>query len=135
MASADEDEPASSSYEDSFIDDGANPTYYNTPAGASRPDMMAVYRFFLHLTILFSKILIFWFSILFNLLLCDVSRVWEGGEGYMGAGAFERDVYPGSFTKTEKENVNCEVPLLHEVCELVGTDVLHDIMSSRSLFF
>ncbi|KAL3845636.1 hypothetical protein ACJIZ3_003039 [Penstemon smallii] len=45
MSSDDEDEQIKSSYEDSFIDDGLNPTSASTQeAGASRPDMMAIYR-------------------------------------------------------------------------------------------
>lgn len=45
MASGDEeDAQEGSSYEDSFIDDGLNPTSSNTQAGSSRPDMMAIYR-------------------------------------------------------------------------------------------
>ncbi|KAL8485930.1 hypothetical protein ACS0TY_028004 [Phlomoides rotata] len=39
-----EDELDNSSYEDSFIDDGTNPTPASTQPGVSRPDMMAIYR-------------------------------------------------------------------------------------------
>ncbi|KAI3464359.1 hypothetical protein Pfo_021022 [Paulownia fortunei] len=45
MASDDEeDELDNCSYEDSFIDDGVNPTAASTQAGISRTDMMAIYR-------------------------------------------------------------------------------------------
>ncbi|KAH6765134.1 hypothetical protein C2S51_016383 [Perilla frutescens var. frutescens] len=45
LASDDEeDAQEGSSYEDSFIDDGLNPTSSNTQAGSSRTDMMAIYR-------------------------------------------------------------------------------------------
>ncbi|KAL0326352.1 UNVERIFIED_CONTAM: DEAD-box ATP-dependent RNA helicase FANCM [Sesamum radiatum] len=45
MASNDEeDDQDNSSYEDSFIDDGANPTSAGTQAGLSKTDMMAIYR-------------------------------------------------------------------------------------------
>lgn len=45
MASGDEEDVEDgSSYEDSFIDDGINPTATNTQAGSSRVDMMAIYR-------------------------------------------------------------------------------------------
>ncbi|KAK6116697.1 hypothetical protein DH2020_049579 [Rehmannia glutinosa] len=39
-----EDEHDSSSYEDSFIDDGVNPTSVSTQADAGRTDMIAIYR-------------------------------------------------------------------------------------------
>lgn len=45
MASGDEDDVEDgSSYEDSFIDDGVNPTAVNTQSGSGRVDMMAIYR-------------------------------------------------------------------------------------------
>ncbi|XP_011096497.1 uncharacterized protein LOC105175667 [Sesamum indicum] len=45
MASNDEeDDQDNSSYEDSFIDDDANPTSAGTQAGPSKTDMMAIYR-------------------------------------------------------------------------------------------
>lgn len=40
-----DDELDNSSYEDSFIDDGTNPTSASTQSGVSRTDMMAIYRF------------------------------------------------------------------------------------------
>ncbi|KAL6525255.1 hypothetical protein OROMI_030848 [Orobanche minor] len=42
--SDDEDEYDNSSYEDSFIDDGANLTSVSTQTGVGRPNMMAIYR-------------------------------------------------------------------------------------------
>ncbi|XP_073148428.1 DEAD-box ATP-dependent RNA helicase FANCM isoform X2 [Henckelia pumila] len=39
-----EDEQVNSSYEDSFIDDGVNPTVADSQPGVSRTDMMAIYR-------------------------------------------------------------------------------------------
>ncbi|XP_073275949.1 DEAD-box ATP-dependent RNA helicase FANCM isoform X2 [Primulina huaijiensis] len=39
-----EDEHMNSSYEDSFIDDGVNPTLADSQPGVSRTDMMAIYR-------------------------------------------------------------------------------------------
>ncbi|XP_073052699.1 DEAD-box ATP-dependent RNA helicase FANCM isoform X1 [Primulina eburnea] len=39
-----EDEQMNSSYEDSFIDDGVNPTLADSQPGVSRTDMMAIYR-------------------------------------------------------------------------------------------
>ncbi|KAL1542826.1 hypothetical protein AAHA92_19865 [Salvia divinorum] len=45
MASDDEEDvQEDSSFEDSFIDDGLNPTTSNTQAGSTRVDMMAIYR-------------------------------------------------------------------------------------------
>ncbi|KAL0360059.1 UNVERIFIED_CONTAM: DEAD-box ATP-dependent RNA helicase FANCM [Sesamum radiatum] len=45
MASDDEEyDQDNSSYEDSFIDDGTNPTSAGTQAGLSKTDMMAIYR-------------------------------------------------------------------------------------------
>lgn len=74
ISNDEEDDPGSSSYDDSFIDDRINPTSASTQAESGRVDMMAVYRF-LTLSVCLPLICNYFRSLNIGCFHCSVWRI------------------------------------------------------------